>query len=62
MTLTSYNGHVAVRCASTKEVARLTAILHADGFGTKVKIIKAKAKRFPRHFILMVYPPHVPAT
>jgi hypothetical protein len=57
MIVTTFNGQVAVKCYSARTVDLLTAILHNDGYGTKVKLVKAKPKRHPRHFIVMVFPP-----
>lgn len=55
MVLTSFNGHPAVKCQSVRDVNRVLDLLQERGFGARVKIIKAKPKRYARFFLVFPY-------
>jgi hypothetical protein len=57
MRLTTFNSKLAVRCHSIKAANRLSAILNNDGYGTKIRLVKAKRNVHPRHFLILVFPP-----
>lgn len=57
MKLTTFNNRLAIRCNSIKTANRVASILANDGFGAKIKLIKAKRNVHPRHFLILVFPP-----
>ena len=57
MKLTTYNNILAIKCYSVKIANNIANILHNDGYGTKIKLIKAKRNIHPRHFLILVFPP-----
>lgn len=56
MVLTTYNGQTAVRCYTVEDTLRLLAILQDRGYTGRIKIIKARKRSHPRHFIVRVFP------
>lgn len=57
MRLTTFNNKLAIKCYSVKAATRIITILNNDGYGTKIKVIKAKRNVHPRHFLILVFPP-----
>jgi hypothetical protein len=55
MVLASFNGHLAVKCYSLVEVHRVIDLLVERGYSVRVKIIKAKPRRYKRHFLVFPY-------
>ncbi len=55
MVLTSFNGHPAVRCQSAKAAEQVAERLIDAGYAVRVKIIKAKPKRYRRFFLVFPY-------
>lgn len=57
LTLTTFNNKLAVRCYSTNTALVIIKKLNSHGYGTKVKLVKAKRNVHSRHFIILVFPP-----
>lgn len=55
MVLTKFNGLPAVKCMSLRDTERAVSVLVDSGYAIRIKIIKAKPNRHPRHFLVFPY-------